>query len=168
MKCSKEEILMSTVLEYLLKWGLGIVTGAVATFFLYVRKDFAEYRKYKKQKRKKEFLQDVNGELSTLENKMEHHEEEAEKELAKHDKLYLEKLEDLERKIMEILIPIQEATLSSHYEALLNKCKTYIKAGEISVDDLDLLEKDYDTYHSLKGNGHMEMWMVRVRKLSVI
>ena len=159
---------MSTVLEYLLKWGLGIVTGAVATFFLYVRKDLAEYRKYKKQQRKKELLNDVNGEINTLESKMEHHEEEAEKELAKHDALFLKKLEELEQKIMAILVPIQEATLSSHYEALLNKCKTYIKAGEISVDDLDLLEKDYDTYHSLNGNGHMEMWMVRVRKLPVI
>ena len=68
---------------------------------------------------------------------------------------------------MKVLLPIQEATLSSHYDALLSKCKYYIRQGEISADELDLLEKDYATYKNLNGNGHMELWITRVRQLPV-
>ena len=50
---------------------------------------------------------------------------------------------------------------------LLEKCKKFIRQGWISADELELLEKDYATYKSLNGNGHMELWMTRVRSLKV-
>lgn len=151
------------ILEFFIKWGLGIITGVLTTVFLVFRKEFVEYIKYKRGKQKKEFLKEVDQEMENLEEKMESYEE----NMQHQDTAYLQKLGELEEKIMKILVPIQEATLSSHYQALLEKCKHYVRQEYITADELDLLEKDYDTYHSLGGNGHMEIWMSRIRQLPV-
>ena len=158
---------MSLVLDFMIKWGLGIVTGVLTTLFIKFRKEIIEYFKYKKKRNKEEYLKEVDEELYTLEDKMRSHEKEVSKEIHQHDTIYYKKLEELEQRIMAVLKPIQEATLSSHYEALLKKCKEYIVRGEITADELDLLEKDYRTYAALGGNGHMELWMIRVRQLPV-
>ena len=155
------------VLDFFLKWGLGIVTGALASLFTIFRKEIKEFIGYKKKKNKQEFLKDVDHDLETLENKMQLHEKEVSNEIHHHDQLYFQKLEELEKRIMAVLGPIREATLSSHYNSLLEKCKGYIRKGEITADELDLLEKDYKTYSDLGGNGHMELWMTRVRQLPV-
>ena len=158
---------MAVVFELVIKWVIGGILGAISTLFLIFKKDIIEYIKYQRKKRKKELLQDVSINMENLEDKMEHHEEEISQEFKEHDRLYLKKISELEEKIMAILIPIQEATLSSHYDALLEKCKKFIKQGSISADELELLEKDYATYKSLNGNGHMLMWITRVRNLQV-
>ena len=158
---------MSIIIEQIIKWGVGILLGSVSTLFLVFKKEIIDYIKFKRGKRKKELLKDVDKNMETLEGKMEHHEEEVNQEFKQHDQLYLKKLAELEEKIMSILIPIQEATLSSHYDTLLEKCKKFIRQGWISADELELLEKDYATYKSLHGIGHMELWMTRVRNLKV-
>ena len=158
---------MGIIIEQVIKWGVGVFLGAISTFFLIFKKDMIEYIKFKRGKRKKELLKDVDKTVETLEDKVEHHEEEVSQEFKHHDQLYLKKLAELEERIMAILIPIQEATLSSHYDTLLEKCKKFIRQGSISADELELLEKDYATYKSLHGNGHMDMWMTRVRHLKV-
>ena len=155
------------VIELVIKWVVGIALGAISTIFLIFKKDIVEYITFKRKQRKNELLKDVDKSIESLENKMEHHEEEAAQELKEHDQLYLKKIAELEEKIMAILVPIQKATLSSHYDALLNKCKKFIKQGSITADELELLEKDYETYKSLHGNGHMELWITRVRNLPV-
>ena len=155
------------VLEFFTKWFLGIITGVITTCFIAFRKEIVEFISYKKKKHKKEFLQGVNKELETLEEKIEKHEEEVSNEVHQHDTIYFQKLEELEQKIMKVLVPIQEATLSSHYQALLERCKHYVRQQYITADELDLLEKDYKTYQSLNGNGHMEIWMLRIRQLPV-
>ena len=158
---------MTVVVDAIIKWAIGLVLGSLTTLLLVFKKDILEFLKFKQKKKKTELLQDVDKNMETLEDKMEHHEEEISQEFKAHDQLYLKKLTELEDKIMTILIPIQRATLSSHYDALLEKCKYFIKQGSITVDELDLLEKDYETYKSLGGNGHMLMWMNRVRQIIV-
>lgn len=158
---------MDVVIDAILKWAIGLILGSLTTLLLVFKKDILEFLKFKQKKKKTELLQDVDKNMETLEDKMEHHEEEMSQEFKEHDQLYLKKLAELEEKIMTILVPIQEATLSSHYDALLEKCKNFIRQGSITVDELDLLEKDYETYKSLGGNGHMEMWMNRVRQIIV-
>ena len=106
--------------------------------------------------------------MTSIEDHIEQHEENNALEFKKHDQLYSKKLVELEERLMMMLTPMREALLSSHYQNLLEKCKKYVQAGEISADELDNIEKDYETYKALGGNGHMEMWMVRVRQLKVI
>ena len=159
---------MTLLIDSIIKWVIGIILGAGSTLLLVFKKEIKEYLNFKRRKQKKELLQDIDKNMETLEDKMEHHEEEITEEFKIHDQLYLKKIAELEQKIMTILIPMQKATLSSHYDTLLSKCKKYIQRGSISVDELDLLEKDYETYKSLGGNGHMEMWMTRVRALPIV
>lgn len=165
---------MEIAIDFLIKWALGIVTAGISYVFIRFRKEIFSFKKFKENKKKKEFLSEVNSELEGFEKEMnqhktimQDHEKTVSKEIHEHDQLFFHKLEELEERIMKVLLPIQEATLSSHYDALLSKCKHYIRQGEISADELDLLEKDYATYKSLNGNGHMELWMTRVRQLPV-
>lgn len=158
---------MELFIESLLKWLIGIFLGACSTLLLVFKKEILEFIKFKKKNKKEELLADVGKTVEDLEEKIEQHEEDNAQELKEHDQIYLKKLIELEERIMKILVPIQEATLSSHYDALLEKCKKYIRQGSISADELELLEKDYEIYKSLGGNGHMLMWMTRIRTLPV-
>lgn len=165
---------MEIVIDFLIKWALGIVTAGISYLFIKFRKEIFSFKLFRDNKKKKELLSEVNSELegfgeriSEHEEAMHTHEETVSKEIHQHDKIFFQKLAELEERIMKVLLPIQEATLSSHYDALLSKCKYYIRQGEISADELDLLEKDYATYKNLNGNGHMELWITRVRQLPV-
>lgn len=153
--------------EFFLKWGLSLITGALGSLLISFRKEIGAFLTFKRNKKKKELLKEVKEDISDLGDQMTQHEVEVEKEICKHDKLYMDMMQELKKEIMDILIPIQKATLSSHYQALLDKCKYYIRQNEITADELDLLERDYETYAALGGNGHMELWMTRVRKLPV-
>lgn len=154
--------------QELLKWLITLLTGALGSFLLTCRKQIKEFFKFKKREQKKELLAGVNKEVNNLGHRMEHHEDEIEIELRAHDQLYAKKLVELEMKLMAILKPMREALLSSHYQSLLEKCKHYVSSGEITTDELDDLETDYEIYKSLGGNGHLEMWMTRVRQLKVV
>jgi len=46
--------------------------------------------------------------------------------------------------------------------------KTYIEAGEISLDDKDNLKEMFSAYKRLGGNGHLDLIMSEVDKLKVI
>ena len=94
--------------------------------------------------------------------------EEVEEEVEQKSADFAKELQDFKQEIMQLIIPMRAAILSSHYEALLAKCKVYIRRGEITFDELELLEKDYKTYADLGGNGHMEIWMTKIRALPVI
>ena len=154
--------------EAILKWLISVVTGVLGALLVTGRKHIKEFFKFKKKKQETALLAGVNKDVNTLEHRMEHHEDEIEIELQAHDQLYAKKLVELEMKLMAILKPMREALLSSHYQSLLEKCKYYVSAGVITADELDDLETDYEIYKSLGGNGHLTMWMTRVRQLKVI
>jgi hypothetical protein len=155
------------IIESILKWVMGIALGALTTLLLIFKKEILEFIKFKKKEKKTELLKDIDATVENLEEKMDKHEEDNEQDLKEHDQLFFRKLEELETRIMTILDPLRDATLSSHYDALLEKCKYFVKQGSISVDELELLERDYETYKSLGGNGHMEVWMTKIRKLPI-
>lgn len=154
--------------QELMKWLITLLTGALGSFLITCRKQIVEFFKFKKKKQEQKMLEGVNQEIDTLGHQMEHHEDEIAIELKAHDQLYAKRLAEVEERLMLILNPMREALLSSHYQALLEKCKRYVQAGQLTADELDSLEKDYQTYKKLGGNGHMELWMIRVRQLKVI
>lgn len=45
--------------------------------------------------------------------------------------------------------------------------KSYIKAGEISLDDKETLQEMYKAYKALGGNGHLDATMEEVKHLRV-
>lgn len=46
--------------------------------------------------------------------------------------------------------------------------KQYIQQGEVTQEDLQDLERLYDSYHALGGNGFLDNLMNAVRKLKII
>lgn len=46
--------------------------------------------------------------------------------------------------------------------------KSYIKAGEMTVDDKETLDEMYKAYKALGGNGHLDTIMAEVKKLEVV
>ena len=156
------------IIEAIARLILTALTGAGSALLIAFRKQIKEFIKFRKNKLEKELLKNVNQDVDTLEHRMDNHENEIEVELQACEQHYYQKLIKLEERIMNILIPMREALLSSHYQALLEKCKRYVQAGQLTADELDSLEKDYETYKKLGGNGHMELWMHRVRQLKII
>lgn len=153
-------MIVNTVIKALLT----ALSGAIGALLIAFRKQIVDFIKFLKNKQKKELLKDVNKEMDTLDHKIEGYEAAN----VEQDKLYYQKLSDLEQKIMDILLPMREAILSSHYSSLLDRCKKYVKQGYLTADELDKLENDYEIYKKLGGNGHMELWMHKVRELKVI
>lgn len=154
--------------EAIIKWLISVVTGILGALVVTCWSSIKEFFKFKKKKQETALLAGVNKDVNTLEHRMDHHEDEMEVELQAHDQLNAQKLIELEERLMAILNPMREALLSSHYQSLLEKCKYYVSAGVITADELDDLETDYEIYKSLGGNGHLTMWMTRVRQLKVI
>ena len=145
------------VSEFFLKWLLGIVTGILTSALVFSRKKIKDFFNYETRKKKKQLLKGVNREIKEIEEEIQHKDDEV-----------TQILKDFKKEFMSILEPMRAALLSSHYEALLAKCKKYIQAGEITFDELELLERDYGTYSALGGNGHMEAWMIRIRQLKIV
>ena len=138
------------------KWLVGGIVAMLGAIGLFFKNNIRDYWKYRNEKRKKKYLSDIYDSLGSLKEASD-----------KQDDEIKQQMEKLSEDIMKILIPLREATLSSHLDALIAKCKSYIRRGYITVDELDRLELDYETYKSLNGNGHMDIWMAKVRKLDV-
>ena len=85
----------------------------------------------------------------------------------KSDKEILKLMNDMKEDILGILKPLREAILSSHLDSLILRCQEFVIQGWISPEDYDRIETDYKTYKSLGGNGHMDDWMAKVRKLPI-
>ena len=153
--------------EQLIKWIIGLVIGALTTLGIVFKKHIKDFFSYERKQHQKKLLKEVHQEIADLKKKMIHNDCDLAEYMMTHEELIFEKIDEVKTDIMKVLVPIQEATLSSHFERLVRKCKYYIQKGEITVDELDDLEKDYQTYKSLHGNGHMDMWMNRVRQLPI-
>lgn len=67
--------------------------------------------------------------------------------------------------IMQGIQSLQKGVLSSHFNMLLNKSMTYIKRGWVSVEELSLYEEELAVYKELHGNGHLDPWIDKVRRL---
>jgi ElaB/YqjD/DUF883 family membrane-anchored ribosome-binding protein len=144
------------ITEFFIKWGLGIITGILGSIGVFFRKEIKNFFKFKEKQKKDEMLADVNEEIENVEELVE-----------AESNAFAKELKAFRKEVLDIIKPIQAAVLSSHYEALLARCKEYICRGYILFDELELLEKDYETYSDLGGNGHMDAWMTRVRILEI-
>jgi len=77
-------------------------------------------------------------------------------------------LNDKLDKITDEVILIKQALKSKTLDSILEKCKTYITKENIDIDQLTLLEREYELYHSLGGNGYADEWMHKVRQIPVV
>lgn len=167
-----------TIQTFFIKWGLELFVGLLGIIGLYFRKEIVEFWKYKKSLQKKDDLKEVYAKidrekqisikadkeiLGTLDKEILN----VKKEMHKVDNEILDKMVKMEQRIMDILEPLRQATLSSHLDSLILRCQEFVIQGWISPDDYDRIEADYKTYKSLGGNGHMDDWMAKVRKLPI-
>lgn len=83
---------------------------------------------------------------------------------------------ELEKKIVEVQLAlldkieqntagIRQAILQSHLRELIIDGKTYLTVGYITLDQLNDYEERFATYKSLGGNGHVDPWIGKIRRL---
>lgn len=70
-------------------------------------------------------------------------------------------LEKLEKKVDAIV----DCTLATTLDRIQHLCKTYIKDGEIDMDDLRRLHIMHEKYHKIGGNGDLDKLMEQVNRL---
>lgn len=146
----------ATISGFLLKWGFELFIAALTAIGLYFRKEIFEFLEYKKKNKKEAYLKEVYGKINQVTQTS-----------IKEDKKLHEKIDNMEKNIMEILNPLKDAMLSFHLDSLILRCQEFVLQGWITIDDLERIESDYQTYKSLGGNGHMDAWMKRVRTLEI-
>ena len=156
-----------TIQTFFLKWGLELIVGALGCLAIAFRKEILEFWKYKKTTKKDLYLKEVYGKIDKEKRVSIQADKEILEKMDTADKAILKLMNDMKEDIMGILKPLREATLSSHLDSLILKCQEYVIRGWITPDELDRIESDYRTYKSLKGNGHMDDWIARVRKLEI-
>ena len=146
----------ATISGFLLKWGFEIFVGIITAIGLYFRKEICEFFEYKKKIKKEAYLKEVYAKI-----------DKATQSSIKEDKKIHEEIDNMKREIMDILTPLKDAMLSFHLDSLILRCQEFVIQGWITVEDLERIETDYQTYKSLGGNGHMDAWMKRVRALEI-
>jgi len=60
---------------------------------------------------------------------------------------------------------LRRGVLDLHLHNLIETCKVYIERGYITPIELMQYNERLTLYHSLGGNGHMDVWDERVRAL---
>ena len=90
---------MEIVIDFLIKWALGIVTAGISYLFVRFRKEIFSFWKFKENKKKKELLTEVDNELKGFEEEinthktiMNEHEKAVSKEIHQHDEIFFQKL----------------------------------------------------------------------------
>ena len=68
---------------------------------------------------------------------------------------------ELEKKVDAIA----DCLVASTLERIQNLCKTYIKDGEIDIDDRRRLHVMHEKYHAIGGNGDLDELMEQVNRL---
>lgn len=170
---------LETVQKYWLQWLL-TGAGAVATaailfcwkkikaslskFFSRVARIVSEIKAEDKAEYLKEIYdkidqdkKDTDQKFVEVNNKLEEFKEKS----TNADEAHQKQMEQ----IMQGIQALQQGVLSSHFNMLLNKSMTYIKRGWVSVEELELYEEELIVYRNLHGNGHLDPWIAKVRRL---
>ena len=135
-----------------MKWLVGGILAGLTAFLVACRKHIVNFFNYERKIHKDKLLSDVYTKLDGIQKKMISNDTDLAEYMTSHEEMILDRIEEVKEELTAILLPIQNATLSSHYERLIKKCKYYIQKGEITADELDELEIDYQTYKLLGGN----------------
>ena len=121
-----------------------------------------------KNSKKAEYLSEVNKKIEDNNNAMNQKIQEVQQNLEAFKEISLgadQEHEEQMDKILDGISALQKGILSSHFNLLLNKSMEYIKRGWISVEELELYEEELIVYKKLGGNGHLDPWIEKVRKL---
>ena len=156
------------VLDQWWKW----LAGLVGTVILFCSKKiwglFKSFAKFIGAKRKTEYLKDINTKIENYHTEVNTKIENYHNELEEFKNISLgadEEHEEQMTKILSAIETLREGILSSHFNMLLNKSMKYVKRGWITVEELELYEEELEVYKNLKGNGHMDAWIAKVRAL---
>ena len=72
-------------------------------------------------------------------------------------------LNDMARKVDAML----DCQLASTLDRIQFLCKTYLRDGEIDMDDLRRLHIMHEKYHNIGGNGDLDKLMEQVNELHI-
>lgn len=143
--------------EYFMKWLFGIGGAGLTALLTYIWNKIKKGYSLIKEEDKEEFLKEVNDRISEDEGKM--------KKIKEDNEKADQKINNKINSVVDILDLLKEGILSLHLDSLINECKYYIGQGWIPLDALERFEEKYSLYKKLGGNGHMEPWAKKVRKL---
>lgn len=158
--------------DYWWKWLLGGM-GATATLLIAFcgKKIWSAIKttiEFWKEKDKAEYLKDIYNIIEKNKKDTEKKLNDFHKELEEFKENSIgadEEHQEQMKIIVQGIQALQKGVLSSHFNMLLNKSMTYIKRGWISVEELNLYEEELGVYKDLHGNGHLDPWIEKVRRL---
>lgn len=161
--------------KYWIQWLLGglgtIALILVKVFWKQIKKVYQAFKNEEKQA----YLSDINTKIENyhteVNTKIENYHtkiEDYHTELEDFKMISLgadQEHEEQMEKILGAIDALREGILSAHFNTLLNKSMKFVKRGWISVEELELYEEELEIYKHLKGNGHMDSWVAKVRAL---
>lgn len=175
------------VLETLVKWGIPVIAAAIIGFIVKrvidpKKQDNAAGAKLRRQ----QAWDDAARASSVLEEKcavqikdmntaIDTKFEQAQAANRAIDEEILVAVKDLQLSVQEIRADMAEnkkdanllrrGVLDLHLHNLIETCQVYIERGYITPIELMQYNERLTLYHSLGGNGHMDVWDERVRAL---
>ena len=148
---------------------MGAALTLIISFYLKkISHFFKETVNYWREKEKKAYLKDIYSKIEENQRSTDKKLSDFHKELEDFKESSVGADEAQEEKLNQIIAgmqSLQQGVLSSHFNMLLNKSMTYIKRGWISVEELELYEEELIVYKNLHGNGHLDPWIAKVRRL---
>lgn len=147
------------LLDYFLKWAVPFLCAGVFTVVI-----IPLWNRYKTGKDAE--LQKKWDECSTgMKNDIEKFKSETKNTESSLEQKITDVQNTLLAKIEENTSGIRQAILQSHLRELIIDGKMYLKAGYITLDQLADYNERFLVYKSLGGNGHVDPWIEKIRKM---
>ena len=150
------------------KWLAGICGTVLVCFGKKIWGLVQSFINYIKNQKKTKFFEDINTKIENYHTEVNQKIEGYHSELEDFKSISLgadQEHEEQMEKILGAIENLREGILSSHFNMLLNKSMKYVRRGWITVEELELFEEELEVYKNLKGNGHMDAWIAKVRAL---
>ena len=187
-----EEIKMLSwafVLETIIKWAIPVIATAIIGLVVKhlidpKRRDLETGEVTRKQNewddyaRHSEVMSEkCNNQINIMNAAIETRFRQVEEKTQEKNNEILVAVKDLQKSVAEIRADIrdnkseskvlQKGVLDLHLHNLIQTCKVYIERGYISPIELMQYNERLTIYHSLGGNGHMDIWDERIRNLPI-
>lgn len=161
------------LIDYFLKWFIPFLSaGLFGLLITPLIKDYKSGRKVREQRQWNEQAAELKtlfeksiGRYQELQSYIESVEQVSNQEDILLRKQLTETKEVLIREIQNRTAGMREALLSIHLNNLIRDSIRYIEQGWVSAGDLQDYNERYITYRELGGNGHMDPWYPKVKRL---
>ena len=155
-------MILETFIQELIKWGVPLIgAGVLATIVKPIVTAIATSRKEHEQKdwdlKAADLREEILGTQESIKLMVQKHVEDK-SEIENH-------LSELRKEFAQKTNGVREAILAMHGRNLVVDAKHYVHDNSIGVEELEDFMDRYSVYKKLGGNGHMDTWLEKVKRL---